>query len=331
MAEGKLVVLLVDDQAIVAAAVRQMLANESDIELHVVADAMAAEARAVELAPTLILQDLLMPGMDGYTLLAAYRRVPALADVPVIVLSSAEDPRDKSRAFQSGASDYLVKVPDRIELIARIRAHARAFLARRKLDEAYRQLTALKGELEEKNAVLETLSWLDGLTGIANRRRLDAVLVSEWRRAARDAISLAVILIDVDFFKPYNDRLGHQKGDEALQRLAGALAGVARRPGDLAARYGGEEFAVLLPGTDAEGAAQVAENLRVAVSELGIAHPASAVAPHVTVSLGVAVASPGADAADSVEALLRRADACLYRAKREGRNRFAVAVDDHAA
>ena len=127
-------------------------------------------------------------------LLECYRADPALADVPVIVLSSKEDPEAKSRAFRLGATDYLVKLPDRVELIARIRAHVKAHETRRQRDEAYRQLAALQVELEAKNRLLEQLSRADGLTGVANRRRFDEALDEEWRRAQRDSSPLALVL-----------------------------------------------------------------------------------------------------------------------------------------
>jgi two-component system chemotaxis family response regulator WspR len=322
MEAALLVVLLVDDQAIVAAAMRQMLASEADLKLHVCNDSLKAEQVATELSPTIILQDLMMPGIDGFVLLERYRQSVPLKDVPVIVLSSAEDPLDKSRAFQNGANDYVVKLPDKIELIARIRAHARSYLAHRELDKAYRDLATLGRQLADQNAMLERMSMLDGLTGIANRRALDMTLDTEWRRAAREGAALAVALIDVDFFKKYNDSLGHQRGDEALKAVAGSLRGGALRPGDLAARYGGEEFAIVLPDTGPAGLLSVAERLRAGVEELRIPHPASEVGPHVTISIGGAVLRPLPGLAH--EARVARADEALYKAKREGRNRVVV-------
>ena len=162
MADGS-VVLLVDDQAIVAAALRQMLEVEPDIRFYYCGDPERAIDDALKLRPTVILQDLVMPGTDGFSLLERYRQTPALDAVPVIILSSQEDPLDKSRAFANGANDYLVKIPDRIELIARIRAYSQAYRVRAERDAAYRVLEELKLELERKNAILLELSELDGL------------------------------------------------------------------------------------------------------------------------------------------------------------------------
>ncbi len=317
------VVLLVDDQPIVAEAIRRMLQDQPDIQLVACADAAAALPKAREIRPTVILQDLVMPDVDGFTLVRFFRADPQTSAIPIIVLSSKEDARDKSRAFEVGASDYLVKIPDRIELIARVRAHSRSFLAQLERDEAYRALEALKRELEIKNQELARLSLQDGLTGLANRRRLDETLDLEIRRAQRDHSALSLLLTDVDFFKKYNDTYGHLAGDECLRRVAGALERCARRPADLAARYGGEEFAIVLPDTPEEGACKVAEDIRSAVSDLEIQHLRSDVAPHVTLSLGIATVR--ASQSTSPSEMIQRADAALYAAKRSGRNRWVAA------
>jgi two-component system chemotaxis family response regulator WspR len=324
VSEGSAVVLLVDDQAIVWEAVRRMLEGEPGLTLHYCSEAAQALRKARELRPTVILQDLVMPDVDGFSLLKFYRADPATAGVPVIVLSTKEDPRDKSRAFAEGASDYLVKLPDKVELVARLRAHSRAHLLQLERDEAYSKLEALKVQLELSNEELARLSMVDGLTGLANRRAFDEALDREWRRAARENSELALVLVDIDFFKRYNDSYGHPAGDECLRQVARALAHGARRPADVAARYGGEEFAILLPSTGLSGALIVAEGLRAGVAALNLEHRASEAASHVTLSLGAACvrASPSA----SPDGLVSAADGALYQAKHEGRNRVAVAT-----
>ena len=174
-------------------------------------------------------------------------------------------------------------------------------------------------ELQRANEHLQRLSFDDALTGLPNRRRLDEVLQTEWRRAARLAQPLAVVVADVDAFKAYNDHFGHLAADEVLVEVAAVIRHTAHRAGDFAARFGGEEFVVLIPGADAAAARAFAERLRAAVQARAIAHPASPVAPVLTVSLGVAsrVPTPG----DAAQSLFADADAALYRAKQDGRNR----------
>lgn len=165
----------------------------------------------------------------------------------------------------------------------------------------------------------------DGLTGLANRRRFDEVLDLEWRRGAREETPLSLLMIDVDRFKLYNDRHGHQGGDACLRAVAATMAQVARRPADLTARYGGEEFAILLPGVDAQGAAALAGRVLAAVRATGIAHEENTPAGVVTVSIGVATAIPSmAMEAPGLAALVAGADAALYKAKRSGRNRMVA-------
>jgi two-component system chemotaxis family response regulator WspR len=200
----------------------------------------------------------------------------------------------------------------------------RSFTAQRERDEAFRALSLLKAELEEKNVQLQLLTVTDGLTGLANRRHLDATLDLEWRRCQRERASLSLLLMDIDHFKKYNDAYGHPAGDACLQEVAGALKRSVRRPADVVARYGGEEFAVVLPNTPEVGAITVASALRMEVAALQLPHRASDVAPYVTMSLGVASVVPGP--AGSVAALIAAADDALYDAKRAGRNRHAVAA-----
>lgn len=185
--------------------------------------------------------------------------------------------------------------------------------------ETLRDMTVQK----EAQAELERLALRDGLTSVANRRCFDNTLNVEWRRATRESRALSLLMIDVDFFKLYNDTYGHQGGDECLRRVAGAMSSVVKRSSDEVARYGGEEFAILLPATDQPGACIVAERIRAAVENLAIPHARSTVADHVTISIGVASLTVSMQAMPTQ--LVGIADQALYRAKQQGRNRVATA------
>jgi diguanylate cyclase (GGDEF)-like protein len=171
---------------------------------------------------------------------------------------------------------------------------------------------------------LRSQTFSDGLTGIANRRLFDLAMEKELRRAKRSATALSMLMIDIDFFKAYNDHYGHQQGDDTLIKVAGALAASLQRPLDLIARYGGEEFAVILPEMDAAGAVMVAQALRLKIAQLAIPHAAAGGPPHVTISVGVATQAPPQPM--EVAALIGAADRALYTAKRSGRDRVAVAA-----
>ncbi len=324
------VVLLVDDQALIAAGIRNMLAGEPDIKFHYCADPKQAVKRAVAVKATVILQDLVMPEVDGMTLVRFYRNNPATRDIPVIVLSSKDKASVKSDAFYQGATDYLVKLPNKIELLARIRAHTKSYLALKERDAAVdtlrkmqQQLEQMNNELQRSNNELQRLSSLDGLTGVANRRQFDVTLNQEWRRAMRSGKPLSLLFADIDFFKSYNDHYGHQAGDESLKRVAAILQQTVHRPADLVSRYGGEEFVIILPETAAHGALTIAEKLLTELSELRVPHQASKAADHLTLSIGVATLCP--TPGEQAEVLLQAADQALYNAKECGRNRVEVA------
>jgi two-component system chemotaxis family response regulator WspR len=322
LSDVPIMVLLVDDQAIVAEAVRRALANEDGIDLHYCANADEAIHAATHTRPTVILQDLVMPGIDGLTLVKAYRANANLRDVPIIVLSTKEEPTIKSAAFAAGANDYLVKLPDRIELVARIRYHSRSYVNLLQRDEAYRALRESQQQLLEANLELRKLTQSDGLTGLSNRRYLDEYLNAEWRRGMRAQTEVSILMIDVDNFKPYNDTYGHVAGDEVLKQIASTVEGCLGRSGDLAARFGGEEFAVVLPGTSAGGTRLLAEKIRLEIEALRIPHAGSSSGKHVTISVGGATLVPAPDA--PMTTLIEAADLALYRAKRDGKNRVVA-------
>ena len=321
--ENSAMVLLVDDQAMIGEAVRRGLAQQENIDFHFCADPHEAVAQAIRIKPTVILQDLIMPGLDGLTLVREYRSNPATQDIPIIVLSTKEDPLVKSAAFAAGANDYLVKLPDNIELVARIRYHSRSYLTLLQRDEAYRALRVSQQQLLDTNLVLQRLMNSDGLTGLSNRRHFDEYLELEWRRAMREQSQLSLLMVDVDYFKSFNDTFGHLAGDEALRQVAEAIRSCSARPSDLPARYGGEEFALVLPNTSPGGARLVAEKLRQTVEAARIAHIMPKPDSWLTVSIGLATHVPAVGS--HCRQLISAADNALYQAKNNGRNQVGVA------
>jgi diguanylate cyclase (GGDEF)-like protein len=266
--------------------------------------------RYADIKPDMVLLDVLMGDMDGYTVAEQIRRAPDAQWVPIIFLSSREEDADLESGIEAGGDDYLVKPVSYMVLHAKVRAMQR-------IDDMRRRLIRVSSELEAANRELERLSHFDGLTGIANRRYLDNVIVRELSRGCRAQTSLAICLIDIDHFKGYNDQYGHVKGDECLTLVAKAIEATVRRAADLAARYGGEEFAVVLPTTDLEAARLVGEKIRAAVLALAIPHESSDTG-QVTVSVGVSALIPTRDT--EANELVKDADAALYLAKQSGRN-----------
>ncbi|MCG8435512.1 MAG: diguanylate cyclase [Gammaproteobacteria bacterium] len=197
------------------------------------------------------------------------------------------------------------------------------------LSSANQQLGATNQQLQQANLQLQELSFIDGLTGIANRRRFDEILEAEWYRALRTQKPISILLIDADRFRELNDTHGHQYGDDCLRKIARELKSGAVRPADLVARYGGEEFGIILPETDLQGALAIAESLRRAVEAMQISHGTSDVSDYVTISLGVAAVRPRERGEQ--RSLVRAADTALYAAKRAGRNRVVADVAVYSA
>jgi two-component system, chemotaxis family, response regulator WspR len=295
----EVVVLLVDDQMIVACAVRQLFAQDQDIAFHYCSSPHQAIERAEALHPTVILQDLVMPDIPGLELVRKYRANPATAEVPIIVLSTKEDPITKSQAFAEGANDYLVKLPDRIELVARVRYHSRA----------YRALSALRDQATR-----------DGLTGIWNRKMIFDTLAKELVRAEREDTPLAIVMADLDKFKSINDNFGHPAGDAVLQQASYRLS-ASIRACDHIGRYGGEEFLIVLPNCNGEQAIRLGERLLRSVADA----PMSAEGRDLSITCSLGVAFSDAPNRIDVAALVNAADEALYRAKQAGRNCVRVA------
>lgn len=209
-----------------------------------------------------------------------------------------------------------------VVLIWRQRLRTRQLDAR--VAELTEQLHERTGDLTKATATLKQLSTVDSVTGVANHRQFQDTLRSEWRRALREASPISVVTLDIDHFREYNDEFGHQAGDECLSNVAKALTDIIGRPGDLVARYGGEEFAILLARTDQQGAYRVAYKLRAAIEGLGMPHPRSPVCDHLTISVGVASATPALDSNWEELELVAAADRAVVKAKEDGRNRVVA-------
>lgn len=309
-------ILVADDSRTIRAGIARLVEKMGYTVVQACDGAEAVEVYERE-RPNLVLIDVMMPTMDGYEAARCMRASRPDEWTPIIFLSSMEADQDLDRAIEAGGDDYLVKPVSFVVLNAKIRAMHRIETMRRKLVD-------LSGELSSANRELERISQQDALTQIANRRHFDSYLSQELKRALRQKSELSLILIDIDHFKRFNDRYGHQMGDGCLRQVASALAAGCRRPADLAARYGGEEFAIILPETSMAGAVAVSDSLRKALAELAVPHADSDVSPFVTMSQGIVSVIPDSQATS--EHLIERADLALYEAKAKGRDRHVAHV-----
>ena len=309
----------IDEQRSVTKAVKKMLKYVPHMDFHECNDPTTAIRQILDIGPTVILLDLHMPVMDGFDILKKLQAHEAARDIPVLVLTMDTSIAAHKKAFELGANDYLNKIPDKAELVLRLRYHTRSYIDHLEREATYQALLESKKKLKQMIAKLERSSLQDSLTEIPNRRAFDRYFEVEWQRAMRETTPLSLIFVDIDYFKQYNDQYGHLAGDDCLKEVAQALAQSLQRPTDMCARYGGEEFVVLLPNTHGQGATLIAERLRKRVASLNLEHKASSCSEHVTISLGVVTTSPMLkhDARDFIHA----ADEALYQAKKQGRNR----------
>lgn len=309
--------LIVDDDVTVIQVLAKALAGVGSVRYAL------NGADALRLAesdpPDVILLDAHMPGMSGFEVLEAIRSNPNLEDIPAICITSHSSQEMEEEGLAKGAADFIAKPFNPAIVAARVKTQLR-----------------LKRALDK----LRQLSSTDALTGVANRRELDETLQQECKRALRSQLPLSVLLLDVDYFKTFNDTYGHAAGDEALIAVANAMLEATNRPADLVARYGGEEFSVVLPGTDGSGALSVATKLMQRIREKQVPHSGSP-SGLLTVSIGIAYLDPKAnewgesteslranstsvEALDVPSTLLKIADQALYSAKQTGRSKAVL-------
>lgn len=288
--------LVVEDQPLHIQVLNRVLSPECRV--FMVTQGKQAVQFCADRQPDLVLLDVEMPDMDGFQVLEALKAEEVTRNIPVIFVTAHTSTDMETRCLKAGAVDFISKPINPSVVQARVYTHLK---------------------LKFQSDLMRQWVYLDGMTGAFNRRYFDDQLHTEWRRAQRTAKPLSVILMDVDFFKAYNDHYGHLLGDEALRMLVKAAKPVLQRPGDFLARYGGEEFVCLLPDTPLADAAALAERIRLAVLEQQVLHEGNPGVGVMSLSLGVAENfQPGIATASQ---LLSAADKHLYVAKHNGKNR----------
>jgi diguanylate cyclase (GGDEF)-like protein len=297
---GKPKLLVVDDQPINIQVMHQIFGG--DYQVFMATNGPQAVSICQSNPPDLVLLDIVMPGMDGFEVCTLLKANDATCNIPVIFVTAHTDAAQETHGLSLGAVDFIAKPVNPAVVRARVKTH----------------LT-----LKFQSDLLRKLVFLDGLSGVFNRRYFDQQLGVEWARSSRSSSPLSAIMIDVDHFKLFNDCYGHQSGDDCLRQIAVTLKTCLKRPADLVARYGGEEFACILPDTSFDDAMSLANELERRVRALSIPHAKSSVTHVVTVSVGVATRT--VDSIDDEAALIGLADAQLYEAKQSGRGRVCGA------
>ncbi len=328
----KTYILTVDDRPENLVALEALLESP---ELNIVKAASGNEALSLVLEHdfAIVLLDVQMPEMDGYETAKLMRGIKKCKSVPIIFLTAISSEREHLfRGYEAGAVDILFKPIEPDILMSKVKIFLELHHQRKLIDEQalelklkIEELLEVKQKLEKSNGILEGLSTIDGLTGIPNRRCFDGFIDREWGRAVRNGMPLSIIMIDIDYFKAYNDHYGHQAGDECLRQLGKVLKDTVKRSVDIVARYGGEEFVAALVDTDMKAALMVAEKIRLNVEALNMTHASSPIGKRVTISMGVA--TEVSNQYPSFAALINIADKALYQAKRKGRNKIENCVE----
>lgn len=293
-------ILVVDDMTTTLLLIHDLLKDTYEVKIA------KSGTKALEIlnAPNdidLILLDIEMPDINGYEVCKILKNNEQTKNIPIIFVTARNSEEDEEYGLNLGAIDYITKPFNKTITKLRLKNYL---------------------EMKIKNDLLEKISMYDALTNIRNRRFFDETFETTFLEAKRDKKSLAVLMIDIDFFKPYNDNYGHGQGDIALKKVAKALEKTIKRPSDFVARYGGEEFVILLKDINKDGVEAVANNLLNAVRELKITHEFSKIENYVTVSIGASFYNSNSDIT-KLELLLK-ADEALYNVKNSGRNNFAI-------
>ena len=293
-------ILVVDDMTTTLLLLHDLLKDTYEVKIA------KSGTKALEILESpndidLILLDIEMPDMNGYDVCKRIKNNETIKNIPIIFITGRTSQEDEEYGLNLGAIDYITKPFNKAIVKLRIKNYL---------------------DLKIKNDMLEKLSMYDGLTNIRNRRFFDETFEKTFNEIKRDKKSLAVLMIDIDFFKPYNDNYGHGQGDETLRKVAKALEKTIKRASDFVARYGGEEFVILLKDINKNGVEAVANNLLNAVRELKITHEFSKIEKYVTVSIGASFYNSSSDIT-KLELLLK-ADETLYSVKNSGRNNFAI-------
>ena len=293
-------ILVVDDMTTTLLLLHDLLKDTYEVKIA------KSGTKALEILESpndidLILLDIEMPDINGYDVCKRIKNNETIKNIPIIFITGRTSQEDEEYGLNLGAIDYITKPFNKAIVKLRIKNYL---------------------NLKIKNDILEKLSMYDGLTNIRNRRFFDETFEKTFSEIKRDKKSLAVLMIDIDFFKPYNDNYGHGQGDETLRKVAKALEKTIKRASDFVARYGGEEFVILLKDINKDGVEAVANNLLNAIRELKITHEFSKIENYVTVSIGASFYNSSSDIT-KLELLLK-ADETLYNVKNSGRNNFAI-------
>ena len=288
-------ILIVDDENANLKILTHILGSQYTI--YTAANGADAIKKASDSMPDLILLDIIMPGMDGYKTLSEIKKTDRIKKIPVIFISGLDSDEDEEKGLSLDAADYITKPFSPIVVKLRVRNQI---------------------QIVTQMRTIEQLSLIDPLTKIHNRRSFNERLIMEWKQSIREQTQISVLMMDLDKFKKINDEYGHQQGDAVLQAVADIFVSVLKRPGDFVARWGGEEFVVLLPNTQKEGAAEIAENIRKKVESSEI-HRESGSNIKITISIGVNSMIPGID--NKVDDFINIADKRLFAAKEAGRNK----------